>query len=183
MKTGVLWLCALFALPAGAEVRAAAPALLEVQEVQTVAVPPARLFKDLGRIDRWWSSEHTFSGDARHLHLTLRADGLFSEEWKDGGVVHGRVVQWRRDKLLRLDAALGPFQSMAVRGVLTFALEPAGKGTKLTLTYRVSGDPSAALDKMAPIVDRMMGEQAERLKQFAETGKTPPVAQRAPAHP
>lgn len=64
-------------------------------------------------------------------------------------MVHGRVIRWERDRLLVIDAALGPLQALAVNGVLTFALEPAGTGTKLTVTYRVSGDPSAALDKLA----------------------------------
>jgi hypothetical protein len=39
------------------------------------------------------------------------------------------------------------------------------------LTYRVSGPSDAGLDKLAPVVDRVIGEQYKRLKSLAETGK------------
>jgi len=76
-----------------------------------------------------------------------------------------------RDQLLRIDTALGPLQSKAVMGVLTFQLVPDGNATMLTLTYRVNGASGSALDKDAPAVDRVLGEQFARLTRLVETGK------------
>jgi hypothetical protein len=59
---------------------------------------------------------------------------------------------------------------MALFGALTWALNGEGEGTKLVVTYRVSGDSLHALDKFAPVVDGVIGEQAGRLKKFVETG-------------
>ena len=43
--------------------------------------------------------------------------------------------------------------------------------TWLRVTYRVAGAPEAGLDKLAPAVDQVIGEQVRRLKAFIETGK------------
>ena len=63
------------------------------------------------------------------------------------------------DKMLRLDAALGPLQEMAVSGVITFALEEKDGATTLVVTHRVSGDSSHKLDALAPIVDQVNAQQ------------------------
>jgi hypothetical protein len=36
---------------------------------------------------------------------------------------------------------------------------------------RISGDPTHNLIALAPVVDKVLGEQARRLLRFAETGK------------
>jgi hypothetical protein len=81
----------------------------------------------------------------------------------------------QRDELLRLQTALGPLQALAVTGVLTFQLKPDDNGgaaaTMLTLTYVVNGAGSSALDKIAPAVNDVLGEQFSRLVRFIETGK------------
>ena len=41
----------------------------------------------------------------------------------------------------------------------------------LRMHYRVAGAPDAGLEKLAPIVDRVMAEQFKRLKRLAETGQ------------
>jgi hypothetical protein len=78
----------------------------------------------------------------------------------------------RRNELVRLNGALGPLQELAVTGGLTFAIKADGPtATELTVTYRVSGDARHGLDKIATVVDGVIGLQARRLKAFAETGK------------
>jgi hypothetical protein len=72
---------------------------------------------------------------------------------------------------LRLQAWLGPLQELPVSGVLTFATGRREDATRLRLTYRVAGAPEAGLDKLAPAVDAVLGEQARRLKAFIETGR------------
>jgi hypothetical protein len=80
-------------------------------------------------------------------------------------VEYGHVVFAQRDKALRIDGALGPLQAMGAVGILTFALTPANGGTAKVVTYRVRlADP--ALEKIAPAVDGVIGEQAKRLAAY-----------------
>ena len=167
-------LCLLLATAAPAvhaDIKAAASdGFLSVHSAR-IDAGPARIYALLPAIGRWWSSSHTYSGDAANLTLDPQAGGCFCERWKDGAIAHGRVIMAMRDQLLRIDSALGPLQSKAVTGVLTFQLVPDGNATVLTLTYRVNGASGSALDKDAPAVDRVLGEQFARLTRLVETGK------------
>jgi uncharacterized protein YndB with AHSA1/START domain len=137
-----------------------------------VTVPPAELWRALTQLPRWWSSSHTYSGQASNLSLDVQAGGCWCERWGDGqSVEHGRVVLVQPERTLRLFANLGPLQEQPVHGVLTFTIAMQESKTILRMTYRVSGPPDAGLDKLAPLVDRVMGEQFKRLKSLAETGK------------
>jgi uncharacterized protein YndB with AHSA1/START domain len=156
--------------PALAVVDRSAPDGFLVRRSLTVSVPPDALWKGLGHIGRWWSPAHSWSGDARNLSLELRAGGCYCERWRGGSAEHGRVVMARRNELLRLHAALGPLQEMALFGALAFELQPAAGGSALVVTYRVSGDSLHGLDKLAPAVDGVIGEQVMRLKRYLETG-------------
>jgi hypothetical protein len=62
--------------------------------------------------------------------------------------------------------ALGPLQEMGPTGVLTFTVAPHASGAKLTMAYRVSGDPGLGLDALAPLVDGVLNEQFSRLTQY-----------------
>jgi uncharacterized protein YndB with AHSA1/START domain len=119
----------------------------------------------------WWPSDHTWSGAAANLSLSAEAGGCFCERWAEGSAEHGRVVMSRPAQLLRLRAALGPLQEMGVAGVLTIALTAKGDGSEAVVTYRVSGDASHALDKLAPIVDQVLGMQ---FGNFAAYASQPP---------
>jgi uncharacterized protein YndB with AHSA1/START domain len=171
LPLAVLVTSALLAAPARGEVKQSSPASLLVEQRLATVTPPADVYKAIAQVGRWWSSKHTFSGSAANLSLQPEAGGCFCERWADGSVEHGRVVQVQRDRLVRLQSTLGPLMDLAVSGILTFALEPQGHGTALTLTYRVSGDPSHNLRALAPPVDQVLGEQARRLVHFAETGR------------
>jgi uncharacterized protein YndB with AHSA1/START domain len=142
---------------------------------QRIDAAATKVFAALSSIDRWWNSDHTYSGDAANLSLTAEAGSCFCERWKDGAVEHGRVIMVMRDRLLRVQAALGPLQSRALNGILTFQLKPdeqAGdRATLLTMTYVVNGSSVSALDKSAPAVNDVLGEQFARLARFIETGK------------
>jgi len=165
---------ALLVTPAAAGVTDARPDgfLLEVQA--EVAAPPAAVYGALGQIGRWWGPDHTWSGDAANLSIALEAGGCFCERWEGGSVEHARVLFARRDELLRLGGALGPLQSTAVTGVLTFALSPAEGGTHLAVSHRVSGDSASALDQVAPFADKMLVDTVGRFERFVETGSPEP---------
>ncbi len=62
-------------------------------------------------------------------------------------------------QMLRMEAALGPLQEMAISGVITVALEEKEGATNVVVTHRVSGDPSHKLDTLAAIVDQVNGQQ------------------------
>ena len=129
---------------------------------------PAEVYGKLVKVAGWWDPAHTWSGSARNLKLSPQAGGCFCEKLADGGSVqHGRVIFAQPGKLLRLEAALGPLQDMAVSGVLSFSLAPDGPGTRIKMTYRVSGSLSMASAKLAPLVDQVMGIQLGRLRSFA----------------
>ena len=165
MRIAIAALLALLScLPVQAEVVRSSPDGMLVRHEVAVAAAPAQVYRALGRLGSWWNPEHTWSGRAQNLDLEMVAGGCLCERWKDGSAEHGRVVMAKRDELLRLHAALGPLQEMAVAGSLTFALAPAAEGTTVTMSYRVSGDASHALDKLAPVVDTVVGDQLRRLQ-------------------
>ena len=165
--------CVLLASAASthAEIKAVASDGFLIVHSARIDAGPARIYTLLPAIARWWSSSHTYSGDAANLTLESEAGGCFCERWKDGAVAHGRVILALRDQLLRIDTALGPLQGKAVTGVLTFQLVPDGNVTVLTLTYRVNGASGSALDNDALAVDRVLGEQFARFVRLVESGK------------
>jgi len=164
----------LLAPAARAEVAEASSSAFLIQAEAEVAATPEKLWRDLTRIERWWSSAHTYSGDASRLRLDARAGGCWCERWGNGqSVEHARVVlvmEHEGVRTLRAAGGLGPLQEMGVSGVLTFNVAPHANGAKLTLTYRVTGDPSLNLSAIAPLVDRVLMEQFGRLSRYSATG-------------
>jgi len=153
---------------ARAEVKLAAADALLIEHHYRLAAPPARAWQALAHPERWWPQEHTWSGQRGNLSLRMALGGCFCERWKDGGAEHGRVVMLRRGELLRLQAALGPFQELAVSGVLGIALAAREGGTDVTVSYRVSGTSEHALDRMAPMVDQVLDQQFGGFAHYAD---------------
>lgn len=164
----------LIAPAARAEVASASPSTFVIQAEAEIAATPQKVWRDLARIERWWSSAHTYSGDASRLRLDARAGGCWCERWGDGqSVEHARVVlvmEHEGVRTLRVIGGLGPLQEMGVTGVLTFTVAPHASGAKLTLSYRVTGDPSLNLNAIAPLVDSVLMEQFGRLSRYSATG-------------
>jgi hypothetical protein len=135
---------------------------------QEVSAPPGAVYAALARVGEWWNGQHTYSGNAANLAIELRAGACFCERWGEGNTIeHGRVILAQRDRMLRIEGALGPLQEMAASGILQFAVAPAeNDGSTLTVTYRVRA-ADAGLEKLAPVVDRVIGEQARRLAAYA----------------
>jgi uncharacterized protein YndB with AHSA1/START domain len=163
-------LFAAFATPARAEVKQATSDTLLLEFSQHLSVKPSKVYDTLPRVQQWWSSQHTYSGNAANLSLLAEAGGCFCEHWKDGSVEHGTVIAAMRNRLLRLRAALGPLQAKAVTGILTFQIKPDGSGAMLNTEYRVVGAAESGLDQMAPMVDKVLSEQLARLAHLIETG-------------
>ena len=142
-----------------------------IESKVTTRAAAAVVYRELGRLSRWWDSEHTYSGSAKNLSLQMQAGGCFCETTSNGGSIqHGRVIYAQPNEWLRLDAPLGPLQDMPVTGVLTFKLAPAESGgTQVTMTYRVAGGLTMETGKLAPLVDQVMRIQLDRLKAHTDS--------------
>lgn len=171
MRTAIVGAAAL-ALGGGAQaaVTDRSPAGFEVTHTVTVAAAPAKIWDTLMRPYKWWSSQHTWSGDAKNL--SMDATGCFCEKLKRGAVRHMTITYAEEDSQLRLFGGLGPLQSTGAAGHMAVTLKPAGEGTTVTLTYDVGGYAKGGLaERFAAPVDQVLGEQLARLKKAVETGK------------
>src|ERR1700681_1128530 len=123
MCAAVLALASVAGGRAAAEVVTVAANGFEIRETAHTAAASDKVYAALLLPAHWWSSDHTFSGSAANLVLDARAGGCWCETLPDGGSVeHLRVVYVSPGKTLRLRGALGPLQSLAVAGVMTWSV-------------------------------------------------------------
>ena len=129
-----------------------------------VAAPPAQVGRRLCSHPATGARAHSYSGSGANLSLEPRAGGCFCETLPEGGSVeHLRVTMVQPNRLLRLSGALGPLGSEGLAGALTWQLEAAEGGTRLTQTYVVGGNMRFERATIAPAVDGVLREQLERL--------------------
>lgn len=122
-------------------------------------------------IGKWWSSDHTISGDARRMSIDPRPQGCFCESiGEHTGVVHLTVTSVNTNVLLRLTGGLGPLGLMGVNGNMTWEFFDADNGTTVKFSYAVGGYRPGGLDEIAGPVDYVIGEALLRLKAHIETG-------------
>lgn len=158
--------------PAFADVTSAAANGFAIRHVVPVAADRAAVYAAaVGDIDRWWSGDHTVSGDAANLYLTTTVPGCFCETLgEQAGLVHLTVSFVNPGTMIRLTGGLGPLGLMGVSGNMTWEFDAAGSGTVVTLQYAVGGYMDGGLDTVAGAVDAVLGEAMQRLKSYAETG-------------
>lgn len=156
---------------AHAEVTDRSAAGFEVTEKASVAASQAKIWSALMRPARWWSSQHTFSGDAKNL--AIDGSGCFCETLPRGAVRHMTITYADGKSKLVLFGGLGPLQATGATGHLAYVLTPgAGGATDVSLTYDVGGYAKGGLaETWAAPVDKVLGEQLVRLKTYVETGK------------
>ena len=144
---------------------------MKIKQVRTVNATPAKVWKAFLEVNHWWSSDHTFSGDAANLHLDARPGGCWCETLPDGGgAQHLTVVYVAPNKRMTLSGGLGPLQTAGVAGALTFQIVPKGDSTEIDIIYSVGGYYTGGLNAVAPAVDGVLGEQLDRLQRLIETG-------------
>jgi uncharacterized protein YndB with AHSA1/START domain len=165
MKRRVLLACLMASPPVLAAVESSAGDGFLVRHEVVVPADRAHAFAEVLHPERWWNDAHTWSGSAANLSLDPRAGGCWCEKWDRGEAEHGVVIRVLADENLRVRAAFGPLQAMALAGVFDITLADAeGGGTRIVATFRVNGPASANLDKLAAPVDGVIGEQVERLR-------------------
>ena len=175
MKRGAFWVAAAWLgllAPAHADTSNVSATGFVSTFREEVKATPDEAWKAIVQLPRWWSDAHTYSGKASNMSLDAVAGGCWCERWGDGNSVqHGQVVLVQPGRVIRFNASLGPLQELAVNGVLTIVTSAQDGKTLLRMTYRVAGNADAGLDKLAPVVDQVIGAQYRRLKELAETGK------------
>jgi hypothetical protein len=161
----------MLARAARAEVTDRSAAGFEVTERATIAAPRAKVYAAILTPQAWWSSGHSFSGDAKNLSIDL-ATGCFCEKLPNGVVRHMTVVYVDGASAVRLFGGLGPMQFTGAAGHMGFGLKEAAGKTDLSVTYDVGGYAKGGLaETLAAPVDQVLGEQVARLKRYVETGK------------
>lgn len=157
---------------AKAEVVRSSESGFTVSHSVNVPMPPPAAWSALSDMGRWWDSEHTYSGDApRNMSLEPFVGGCMCEKLgMYAGIEHMRVIYAQPPKTLRLSGALGPLQEFAVTGALTWTIEAAGGGSKITMTYTAGGYTDRPMADWAPVVDSVLVTQVNRLGRFISTG-------------
>ena len=132
-----------------------------------LAAPPAEAYRALVQdVARWWDASHSFGLRASAFSIDDRAGGCFCEVVGDVAVEHMRVVNVERGKSLVLRGGLGPLQSMAVTGSMSFQFVPHAEGTLLRYKYSVGGYLPGGLAELAQPVDQVQLGQLKRLQAF-----------------
>jgi len=166
---------ALIGSPAAAEVVSAGPNGFEVRHSVNLVIPQAKAYSAFSEIQNWWSKDHTYSGDASHLSLQLRPGGCFCERLDNGGgIEHLRVTYVQPGERAVLTGSLGPLLYEATIGVMDIKVERIAGGSRITMDYRVAGFAKGGAAEMAPIVDKVLGEQMKRLRVYAAGGAPKP---------
>jgi len=157
---------------AAAEVKPAGPAGFVSEHVVTVPGSPVRAYAALGRVQSWWSPAHTYSGVSANLRLALKAGGCFCERLPTGGgIEHMRVSFVVPGERLVLTGALGPLLYEAAAGVMDVKVERIAGGSRLVLNYRVAGFANGGADRLAPLVDQVLGDQMARFRKYAAAAR------------
>ena len=173
MRHSALCLFLLFSTaPAAAEVVSAGPNGFEVQSAVSVVIPVPQAYAAFSRLNAWWSDEHTYSGKAANMKLTLQPGGCFCEAIPEsrGGVEHMRVAVVQPNERIVMTGSLGPLLFEAAPGVMDVKFERIAGGAKVTMNYRAAGFAKGNGDQMAPIVDSVLSEQLKRFRTFAAKG-------------
>lgn len=175
LQTGAVLIAAATALPVHAEVSGLTEGGFVSRNEATVAASPAEAWLETVAVSRWWSGDHTYSGDAANLYLDPQATGCFCEKLpvpKDappgqrmGSIEHAHVIYADPvRRVLRMSGGLGPLQGEAVHATLTITFKPTDTGgTTIIWNYVVGGYMRTRMADVAPLVDKVLGEQVQRL--------------------
>ena len=167
MRLLIIGLTLLAAAPAQTAVVQSGPSGFTVRHSVNLVVPTDKAFAALGELPRWWDKEHTYSGDRANLSLTLRSGGCFCERLeKGGGVEHLHVNLVQPGERVVMTGALGPLLYEGVSGVMDVKVERIAGGSRVTMEYRAGGFANGNGDTLAPIVDKVLGQQLKRYREY-----------------
>jgi hypothetical protein len=163
------------ATPAAAEVVSAGPNGFEVRHSVNLVIPQAKAYGAFSEIQNWWSKDHTYSGNSSNLSLQLKPGGCFCERLDNGGgIEHLRVTYVQPGERAVLTGALGPLLYEAATGVMDVKVERIAGGSRIIMDYRAAGFAKGGAAELAPIVDKVLGDQMKRLRVYAAGGAPKP---------
>ncbi|PKQ00708.1 MAG: hypothetical protein CVT74_02750 [Alphaproteobacteria bacterium HGW-Alphaproteobacteria-13] len=152
-------------VPAAAKVIDQSEIGFTVAHTAQVAATPEEVWKMLRMPQKWWSKEHSWSGDAANFWLDSQAGGCFCEKLPGGvgdglgSVQHARILFAKPGEMMRLSGAFGPLQGEALTATLTIQIKATPKGSALRFDYVVGGYMRFEVAEIAPEVDTVIGEQ------------------------
>jgi hypothetical protein len=148
------------ATPAMSKVAATSPNGFTVTHEAMVKLTPDAAYARFLQIGTWWDKSHTFSGDPKNITIDAKPGGCWCEALPNGGFVkHMDVGQAAPGQRLVFHGGLGPLHFMGASGAMTVTFGRADNGSKVTLTYHVSGYDPANFAKLAGAVDGVLAEQ------------------------
>lgn len=155
---------------ASAEVVSAGEHGFELRHSVAVSADPQAAYAAFGDPARWWDSSHTYSGSASNMSMILSPGGCFCERLSGGGgVEHMRVAYVDPAKRIVLTGSLGPLLYLATAGVMDVQFKAGSGNTEVTVDYRVAGFANGGAAKLAPLVDKVLADQLQRYRAFANT--------------
>ncbi|MEZ5744479.1 MAG: SRPBCC family protein [Sphingomonadaceae bacterium] len=173
LSTAFAAMVACAAIPAQAKLQQQSDHGFVVRHLVSVPASPEEAWERVLHPEDWWSGEHSYSGDAANFTLDARAGGCFCEMLPKqgegieaglrGSVEHMRVVYIEKPRALRMSGGLGPLQAEALTGTLTIFLRPSEVGTQILFEYVVGGYFRMPVEKIAPAVDAVLGQQVASL--------------------
>ncbi len=182
-----LLLGSLHAAPAAADVVSSDTDGFTINIERTTHATPEAAFALFGQPGRWWSSTHSWSGDARSMTIAPQeAGGCWCELLpQSGSVEHGRVIMWDPENFrIRFRAELGPLQIKAAFGRLEWLAVPGPDGlTHVVMHYEVAGRGFGDVAAFAAAVDHVLSEQLDRFVAESEHPTTPTAPTLAPDAP
>ena len=156
------------ASPAAARVVSADAHGIVIEQSTNVAAPHLAAWAMLVRIGQWWLKDHTYSGDSANLSLDPRPGGCFCERFPGGGgIEHMRVSMVQPGDRIVMTGALGPLLTEGVSGVLDVEVKTAGAGSKVIMRYKAAGFAAGNGAELAPMVDKVLGQQLQSLARKA----------------
>lgn len=155
--------------PASAEVISSSANSLHVRETVQIVVPTQSAYDSFTQVGSWWDAEHTYSGDASNMTLSLTPGGCFCERVPKtgGGVEHMRVAFVEPGRRIVLTGSLGPLLYEATTGVMDVQVERIAGGSRVTMDYKVAGFANGNGATLAALVDSVLANQMRRFRSFA----------------
>lgn len=184
----LLGAASLFALPVQAKVIDQGDAGFTVAHTVQVAASPDDVWTMLRMPQKWWSKEHSWSGDAENFWLDSQAGGCFCEKLPDeghgmGSVQHARIIFAKPGETMRLSGGFGPLQGEAATGTLTIQIKKTPTGSAIRFDYVVGGYMRFKIADIAAGVDKVLGEQLAGLAAALGGALPPPRADKAAEQP
>jgi len=161
-------------IPSIAEAKVAAQSAtgFVVEHTADVKTDAKAAYDAFVKVGSWWSSSHSFSGDAKNLTIETKPGGCWCEALPNGGFAkHMEVIHAAPGGMLVFSGGLGPLQFMGVAGSMTVSFKPGEGTTTVTLRYDVGGRDDKNFEDISKGVDGVIAEQFARYAKFAATGK------------